>query len=91
MNTKRYQNNEAVSHKALAQIRRDVEAIAREEQIRSQIATGDRINEDGIALDALEAEERELEGVLNELGRGDDREKIRSEAYRKFPVRKQET
>lgn len=86
MSTK--QNGEVISRKALDQMRQDVEAIVREMEIRSQIANGVRINEDGIDLDELEGQERELKGLLDELGRGDEWEKIRLEACRRFPVRK---
>ena len=80
-----------ISRKALDQMRLDVEAIRREMEIRSLIADGVRINEDGIDLEELESQQRELKGQLDDLGRGDDWEKIRSEACRRFPVRKSGT
>ena len=80
-----------ISRGALDQMRRDVEAITHEMEIRSLIAEGVRINEDGIDLDALEAEERELKGQLDDLGRGDEWEKIRSEACCRFPFKKSGT
>ena len=39
-------------------------------------------------LDALEAEEGELKGQLDDLGRGDEWETIRSKACRRFPLKK---
>jgi hypothetical protein len=82
---KRKQSREVTSRKALDQMRQDVGAIIREMEIRSSNAEGVRVNEVGIDLDALEAEERELKGQLEELGRGDEWEKIRSEACHRFP------
>jgi hypothetical protein len=76
-----------ISRKALDQMRLDVEAIRREMEIRSLIADGVRINEDGIDLEELESQQRQLKGQLDDLGRGDEWEKIRSEACRRFPVK----
>jgi hypothetical protein len=77
-----------ISRKALDQMRLDVEAIKRQMEIRSLIAAGVRINEDGIDLEELEGQQRELKGLLDDLGRGDEWEKIRSEACRRFPFKK---
>jgi len=85
MSTKRNQSREVASRKALDQMRQDVGVIIREMEIRSLIAEGVRINEVGIDLDALEAEEMELKGQLDDLGRGDEWEKIRSKACHRFP------
>ncbi len=80
-----------ISRKALDQMRLDVEAIKRQMEIRSLIADGVRINEDGIDLEELEGQQRELKGLLDDLGRGDEWEKIRSQACRRFPVRRRGT
>jgi len=72
-------------------MRLDVEAIKRQMEIRSLIADGVRINEDGIDLEELEGQQRELKGLLDDLGRGDEWEKIRSQACRRFPVRRRGT
>jgi hypothetical protein len=86
MTTKR--DGELISLKALDQIRQHVDAIVREWEIRSLIKDGANIDEDGNDLDELEAQEIEMKEVLEELGRGEEWEKIRSEACRRFPVRK---
>jgi hypothetical protein len=80
-----------ISQEALDQMRLDVEAIRREMEIRSLIADGVRINEDGIDLEELENQQRELKALLDNLGRGDEWEEIRSEACRRFPFKKSGT
>jgi hypothetical protein len=88
MNTQRNQCRPDVpSTKALNQIRRDVEAIQREEELRSLAADGVIMDEDGNDIDGLRAAEKELKDLLDELGRGDDWEKIRYEACRRFPFK----
>jgi hypothetical protein len=88
MNTQRNQCRPDVpSTKALNQIRRDVEAIQREEELRSLAADGVIMDEDDNDIDGLRAAEKELKDLLDELGRGDDWEKIRYEACRRFPFK----
>jgi hypothetical protein len=85
VSSKRNQKREVISREALDQMRQDVHAIVREMEIRSLIASGVGINEDGIDLEELEGKEQEFQALLNSVGRGDEWEKLRSEACRRFP------
>ena len=89
--TRRSQSEEVISRKALDQMRSDVGAIVREMEIQSLIANGVPINEAGIDLAELEGQRMELKGLLDNLGRGDEWEKIRSDACRRFPFKRWET